>query len=159
MTHFVCYANKKGNEVEVMSKFDHVQAPKQFARHQKTILVLRHYEFTADARIFFNETAHHDLKDNRYLLDVELWSKTDELGMGVDFRVIDKIYKTHLAPHLEGQLLNDTLPDMNITLENMIHWIWEVFSTHLPDDVSLNAITMYETPEQGIRFTRDIMAQ
>lgn len=142
-----------------MAKFDDVKPPKHFARHQKTVLILRHYEFCADARIFFNKTSYHDLEDNQYLLDIELWSKTDELGMAVDFRIIDNIYKTHLEPLLEGQLLNETLPDMNITLENLIHWIWECFSTHLPDNVSLNAITMYESPDQGVRFTRDIMAQ
>lgn len=157
-TIILCYDTKKEG-VGCMSKFDNVTPPKQFAQHHKTILVLRHYEFTADARIFLSETAHHDLKDNRYLIDIELWSKTDDLGMAVDFRIIDNIYKTHLKPKLDGQLLNETLPNMNITLENLIYWFWDTLSAHLPEDVSLNAITMYETPEQGVRFTRDIMAQ
>lgn len=158
-TSTLCYDTKKRGSGIAMAKFDNVKPPKKFARHHKTILVLRHYEFTADARIFLSETTYHDLKDNRYLIDIELWSKTDDLGMAVDFRIIDNIYKTHLQPKLDGQLLNETLPDMNITLENLIHWMWETLSVHLPEDVSLNAIAMYETPEQGVRFTRDIMAQ
>ncbi|MBI5974377.1 6-pyruvoyl trahydropterin synthase family protein [Staphylococcus canis] len=142
-----------------MSKFDHVHPPQNFARHHKTLLVVKHYTFTCDNRIYFSETNHIDLEDHTYHLEMEVWSKTDDHGLAVDFNVIDDIYKQYLQPYLDGQLLNDTLPDMNTTVENIAHWIWLRFSEHLPEDVSMNSIALYETPDQGIRLTRNIMAQ
>ncbi|MDK3835620.1 6-carboxytetrahydropterin synthase [Staphylococcus pseudintermedius] len=142
-----------------MSKFDHVQPPKHFARHHKTLIVTTRYQFTSDNRIYFSNTEHVDLENHTYTLEVELWSKTDEHGMAVDFKDIDKVYHEHLEPLLDGQLINDTLPDMNTTVENIAHWIWLRFNEYLPEGVSLNTISLYETPEQGIKLTRNIMAQ
>lgn len=102
-----------------MSKFDHVQPPKHFARHHKTLIVTTRYQFTSDNRIYFSNTEHVDLENHTYTLEVELWSKTDEHGMAVDFKDIDKVYREHLEPLLDGQLINDTLPDMNTTVENI----------------------------------------
>lgn len=142
-----------------MSKFDHVQPPQHFARHHKTLLVVKHFNFTCDNRIYFSESSHIDLENHDYQLTIELWSKTNDQGLAVDFNVIDKVYEAYLEPLLDNQLLNDTLPDMNTTVENIAHWIWLRFNEYLPEDVSLNSITLYETPTQGIKLTRNIMAQ
>ncbi|MGS3974603.1 6-carboxytetrahydropterin synthase [Staphylococcus pseudintermedius] len=49
--------------------------------------------------------------------------------------------------------------EYDATVENIAHWIWLRFNEYLPEGVSLNTISLYETPEQGIKLTRNIMAQ
>ncbi|REI18034.1 6-pyruvoyl trahydropterin synthase family protein [Staphylococcus felis] len=142
-----------------MTKFDHVRPPQHFARHHKTLLVIKHFTFICDNRIYFSETSYTDLENHKYRLEMEIWSKTDEHGLAVDFNMIDDIYNQHLRPLLDHQLLNDTLPDMNTTVENIAHWIWLRFNEQLPDNISLNSISLYETKNQGIKLTRNIMAQ
>ncbi|NHA38475.1 6-pyruvoyl tetrahydrobiopterin synthase [Staphylococcus schleiferi] len=142
-----------------MTKFDYVRPPQHFARHHKTLIVIKHYAFTCDNRVYFSDTRYVDLEQHTYQIEVELWSKTDDQGMAVDFKEIDAVYNHYLAPKLEGQLINDTLPEMNTTVENIAHWIWQQFHAHLPEGVSLNTITLFETPDQGTKLTRNIMAQ
>ena len=45
----------------------------------------------------------------------------DERGMTYDFGDIKAIYKNYLEPHLDHRYLNETLPYMNTTAENMVY--------------------------------------
>ncbi|UXR78153.1 MULTISPECIES: 6-carboxytetrahydropterin synthase [unclassified Staphylococcus] len=136
-----------------MSQFDHLQAPKTFAYRQSTVHVIKHYQFTCDNRIYFSETAHVDLSHHTYHLELTLQATTNAQGIAVDFHHIDKLYHTHLAPYLDGQLLNETLSEMSTTAENIAYWIWEQLTAVLPHDVSLQTLVLYEKPEQGIQLT------
>ena len=58
----------------------------------------------------------------------------DERGMTYDFGDLKSIYKDHLEPHLDHRYLNETLPYMNTTAENMVFWIFQMTSQHLPEE-------------------------
>ncbi|QLK86779.1 6-carboxytetrahydropterin synthase [Staphylococcus sp. 17KM0847] len=142
-----------------MSRFSHLHPPTTYACHHKTLIVLKHFTFVCDNRIYFSDDHYIDLEDHPYTLDIELYATTDTQGIAVDFHQIDQIYHQYLEPLLEGQLLNDTLPVMNTTAENIAYWAWLRFEKYLPQVVQLNTLTLYEIPEQGIKLTRSIMAQ
>ncbi|UXR69421.1 MULTISPECIES: 6-carboxytetrahydropterin synthase [unclassified Staphylococcus] len=140
-----------------MSQFDHLQAPKTFAFHQSPVHVLKHYQFTCDNRIYFTNQAYINLPNHTYQLELAFQATTNTQGIAVDFHEIDKLYRTHLAPYLDGQLLNDTLPEMSTTAENIAYWIWQQLTAVLPSDVMLHTLVLKETPEQGIKLTHDLL--
>ncbi|HJG54243.1 MAG TPA: 6-carboxytetrahydropterin synthase, partial [Staphylococcus arlettae] len=68
---------------------------------------------------------------------------------------VDKIYKQYLAQYLDKQLLNETLPEMNTTAENIAFWIWEQFELNLPTGNTLKKLNFYENATQGLVLTNE----
>ena len=52
-----------------------------------------------------------------------------------------------LRAHLDHRYLNETLPYMNTTAENMVYWIFQTMSQELPDErgLRLEYVRLYET--------------
>ena len=53
--------------------------------------------------------------------------------------------------------LNETLPYMNTTAENMVFWIFQITSQHLPEQrgLRLEYVRLYETPTAFAEFRRE----
>ena len=49
----------------------------------------------------------------------------NEVGITVDFGDIKDCWKTDIEPYLDHRYLNETLPPMNTTAENMVVWLFE----------------------------------
>ena len=82
----------------------------------------------------------------------------DERGMTYDFgRDIKAIYKNYLEPHLDHRYLNETLPYMNTTAENMVYWIFQTMTKSCPDErgLRLEYVRLYETPTAFAEFRRE----
>lgn len=131
-----------------------VKPPQQFNYFNHKIIINKHYEFTCDNRIFFSNTKFKDLKNHHYTFKIEVLSPINELGLATDFHEIDKIYNTHIAVKLNNCLINETLPDMNTTAENIAYWISEQFNAHLPETDELVKVTLYETATQGVTILK-----
>ena len=63
--------------------------------------------------------------------------------MTYDFGDIKAIYKNYLEPHLDHRYLNETLPYMNTTAENMVYWIFQTMSQELPDERVVSVWNMF----------------
>lgn len=133
---------------------ENVKPPQQFNYFNQKIIINKHYEFTCDNRIFFSNTHYKDLQNHRYTFDIEILSPISDLGLATDFHAIDKIYNTFIAVKLNDCLINETLPDMNTTAENIAYWIAEQFNEHLPESDELLKVTLYETENQGITILK-----
>ena len=142
-----------------MTKFDHIQPPGQFKYRDGQVLIKNYYEFTCDNRIYFTNTAHKDLEDQQYQFNIEILSDIDKYGLALDFNEVDKLYQKEIEPYLDGQLVNDTLPEMNTTAENIAIWIWEQFEKNLPKNNQLQKLEIFETASQGIVLTASLMKQ
>ena len=81
----------------------------------------------------------------------------DDRGMTYDFGDIKAIYKDYLEPHLDHRYLNETLPYMNTTAENMVYWIFQTMNQELPDErgLRLEYVRLYETPTAFAEFRRE----
>ena len=66
-------------------------------------------------------------------------------------------YQDHLEPQLDHRYLNETLPYMNTTAENMVFWIFQMTSQHLPEErgLRLEYVRLYETPTAFAEFRRE----
>lgn len=130
------------------------QPPEKFKYFNEKVIINKHYEFTCDNRIFFSKTAFKDLKNHRYTFNLEISSMVNDTGLATDFHLIDKIYDEHIAVKLNNCLLNETLPEMNTTAENIAYWLFEQFDKNLPADDELLKVTLYETDKQGITIIK-----
>lgn len=130
------------------------QPPEEFKYFNEKVTIHKYYEFTCDNRIFFSNSAFKDLKNHRYTFNLEISSMVNDTGLATDFHLIDKIYAEHIAVNLENCLLNETLPEMSTTAENIAYWLFEQFDKHLPADDELLKLTLYETDKQGITITK-----
>ncbi|MDW4361508.1 6-carboxytetrahydropterin synthase [Staphylococcus saprophyticus] len=140
-----------------MSKFDHIQPPDHFRYKEGEVLIKNYYEFTCDNRIYFTQTVHKDLENQTYKFNIEILSSIDAYGLAMDFNEVDKLYERELAPYIDGQLVNETLPEMNTTAENIAIWIWHQFNKHLPENNSLQKLEFFETDTQGLVLTTELM--
>lgn len=131
-----------------------VKPPHMFKYFNRPVTIHKHYTFKCDNRIFFSDTAFKDLKNHRYSFNLEIQSHVGDLGLATDFHLIDKIYNDYISVKLNNCLINQTLPDMNTTAENIAYWIFEQFNKHLPAEDVLQSVTLYETDNQGITVTK-----
>ncbi|PHK48540.1 6-pyruvoyl trahydropterin synthase family protein [Staphylococcus edaphicus] len=140
-----------------MSKLDHIQPPQRFRYRESEVLIKNYYEFTCDNRIYFTQTVHKDLENQKYKFNIEILSSINKYGLALDFNEVDKLYKKEIAPYIEGQIVNETLPDINTTAENIAIWIWDQFNQHLPENNTLQKLEFFETETQGLVLTADLM--
>ncbi|MDU9418462.1 6-carboxytetrahydropterin synthase [Staphylococcus lloydii] len=140
-----------------MSDINNVHPPEQFKYKNASVRIKNYFQFTCDNRIYFSKTKHIDLTNQLYQFDVEILSPIDDLGLALDFNEVDKIYDEYIAPYLDNQLVNATLPTMNTTAENIALWIWDQFARVIPEGNKLEKLTFYENKTQGLVLTAEDM--
>ncbi|MBF7016186.1 6-pyruvoyl trahydropterin synthase family protein [Staphylococcus durrellii] len=138
-----------------MSDIKNVHPPEQFKYRNTPVRIKNYFQFTCDNRIFFSKSKHVDLTNQLYKFDIEILSPIDDLGLALDFNEVDKIYEERIAPYLDNQLVNETLPTMNTTAENIAFWIWDQFANEIPGGNKLEKLTFYENETQGLVLKAD----
>src|SRR5699024_10344093 len=84
----------------------------------------------------------------------------DEIGIVIDFGDIKQIWKEHIEIHLDHRYLNETLPPMNTTAENMVVWIFEKMEEALQsqeNDCRVEFVRLFETPTSYAEAKRERM--
>ena len=120
-------------------------------------LVSKEFTFDAAHHLFHYEGKCKSLHGHTYHLQIAVSGFLDERGMTYDFGDIKAIYKNYIEPHLDHRYLNETLPYMNTTAENMVYWIFQTMSQELPDErnLRLEYVRLYETPTAFAEFRRE----
>lgn len=77
--------------------------------------------------------------------------------MTYDFRELKRIYQEYLEPKLDHRYLNESLPYMNTTAENMVYWIYKTVEKALTDErgLQMEHVRLYETPSAYAEFRRE----
>jgi len=84
-------------------------------------------------------------------------SSLDEIGMGVDFKVIKQATRD-IAAKLDHRYLNDIEPftDINPTAENIAAHFYQELSAQLNNErISVHAVTLWETERACVRYAED----
>jgi 6-pyruvoyltetrahydropterin/6-carboxytetrahydropterin synthase len=84
-------------------------------------------------------------------------SDLDEMGMGVDFRVIKQAARD-IAERLDHRYLNDLEPftRVNPTAENIAAYFHQELSAQLNNDrIRVHAVTLWETERACVRYVED----
>ena len=136
-------------------EINHLNPPSQFQYRERNVILNLKYDFVCDNRIYFTPTVHKDLLHHTYELEVHVQSPVNEMGLALDFNEVDAIFNQHVKTYLHQQLINETLPEMNTTSENIAMWIWDQFEAHLPEGNTLNQLELWETKDHSVILRKE----
>ncbi|WP_281659534.1 6-carboxytetrahydropterin synthase QueD [Halobacillus sp. Cin3] len=146
--------------VENLQKIDEDIKRHELKYHQKRVMVSKEFTFDAAHHLHCYEGKCKNLHGHTYKVIFGISGYTDEIGLVIDFGDIKKIWKDEIEVHLDHRYLNDTLPQMNTTAENMVVWIYEKMQKSLrsyPNDYRVEFVKLYETPTSYAEARREWM--
>ena len=99
------------------------------------------------------------LHGHNWKVEIEVTaSRLDEIGMGIDFRVIKAATKS-VVDQMDHRHLNELPPfdEINPTAENIAAHIYQQLAMKLNDDrVSVREVTLWETERACVSYTEEI---
>lgn len=145
--------------VENLQKIDQDIQKSELQYHQKRVLVSKEFTFDAAHHLHCYEGKCKNLHGHTYKVIVGVSGLVNEIGLVVDFGDIKKMWKEEIEIYLDHRYLNETLPKMNTTAENMVVWIFEKFKESLSKypDARVEFIRLFETPTSYAEARREWM--
>lgn len=146
--------------VENLQKIDQDIKRHELKYHQKRVLVSKEFTFDAAHHLHCYEGKCKNLHGHTYKVIFGVSGLVDDIGLVIDFGDIKKIWKEQIEVHLDHRYLNDTLPNMNTTAENMVVWIYEKMEDALkdnPNQCRVEFVKLYETPTSFAEARREWM--
>lgn len=132
--------------------------------HRKRVLVSKEFTFDAAHHLHAYEGKCKNMHGHTYKVVFGISGKPDEIGITVDFGQIKEIWKSAIEPFLDHRYLNETLPPMNTTAENMVVWLYEQMEQALmqhevftQQETRTEFVRLYETPTSYAEVRREWM--
>jgi 6-pyruvoyltetrahydropterin/6-carboxytetrahydropterin synthase len=104
----------------------------------------------------FGPCANENWHGHNYDLYVTVKGQPNpDTGFLFDVKVLSKLIKVHITDHLDHKNLNIDVPFMEgkmCSTENLAIAIWHQLAPHLPVDVKLHCIKLYETPRIYVEY-------
>ncbi|MFH5185447.1 6-carboxytetrahydropterin synthase QueD [Paenibacillus sp. TAB 01] len=134
----------------------------QLKYHDKEVLVSKEFTFDSAHHLHCYEGKCKSLHGHTYKLQVMMRGKVDHRGIVIDFADIKRIAKERIMDRLDHRYLNEVLPPMNTTAENMIVWMYEQLDSALKEEglspgVRLEELRLWETPTSFAAVTAAMM--
>lgn len=154
------------SEFEIPSKVQILHtdiSPSQLKYHHRRVALTKSFTFDAAHHLHLYNGKCKNLHGHTYRLQITISGFVDEVGIVIDFDDLKKIYQTKIERQLDHRYLNEVLPPMNTTAENMIVWIWEQLDLELissgQKDIGtrLEELVLYETPTSCATLKREWM--
>ncbi|EMY4795202.1 6-carboxytetrahydropterin synthase QueD [Bacillus cereus group sp. Bc002] len=151
--------------VESLQKMDKDIQRKQLKYHNKRVMVSKEFTFDAAHHLHCYEGKCKNLHGHTYKVVFGISGYVNEIGLAIDFGDIKEIWKNEIEIYLDHRYLNETLPAMNTTAENMVVWIYEKMAEALTKDNRVNEykgarvefVRLFETPTSYAEVRREWM--
>ncbi|SDJ84007.1 6-carboxytetrahydropterin synthase QueD [Sediminibacillus albus] len=147
--------------VEKLEKLGEDIQKEQLKYHTKRVLVSKEFTFDSAHHLHCYEGKCKNLHGHTYRVVFGISGYTDEIGMVIDFGDIKVLWKEEIEVYLDHRYLNETLPAMNTTAENIVVWIYEKMAAALRERIDSNLrleyIKLYETPGSFAEVRREWM--
>ncbi|MGG4551874.1 6-carboxytetrahydropterin synthase QueD [Paenibacillus humicus] len=133
--------------------------------HQRRVLVSKEFTFDAAHHLHAYDGKCKNLHGHTYKVVFGISGIPDELGLTIDFGTIKTIWKQEIEGYLDHQYLNESLPLMNTTAENMAVWLYEQMEQALQKEAyrspelqaRVEFVRLYETPTSYAEARREWM--
>lgn len=130
--------------------------------HDREVLVSKEFTFDSAHHLHCYEGKCKSLHGHTYKLQVIMRGKVDERGITIDFADIKRMAKERIIDRLDHRYLNEVLPPMNTTAENMVVWMYEqlrdaLLSEGLHPAVRVEEVRLWETPTSYASVTARMM--
>jgi 6-pyruvoyltetrahydropterin/6-carboxytetrahydropterin synthase len=153
--------------VDKLQKIDEDIQRKELKYHTKRVLVSKEFTFDAAHHLHCYEGKCKNLHGHTYKVVFGISGLVDDRGLMMDFGDIKDIWKNEIEIHLDHRYLNETLPPMNTTAENIVVWIFEKMKEALVmeenKDQFLGArvefVRLFETPSSYAEARREWMEE
>lgn len=148
--------------VDKLQKIDQDITRSQLNYHAKRVLVSKEFTFDAAHHLHNYEGKCKNLHGHTYRVIFGLSGFTDERGLMIDFGDIKEMWKHNIEIHVDHRYLNETLPLMNTTAENMVVWMYEQMKAALLNapqytGARVEFVRLYETPTSYAEARREWM--
>lgn len=149
--------------VEQLQKIDQDIQRDQLKYHSKRVLVSKEFTFDSAHHLHNYEGKCKNLHGHTYKVIFGLSGFVDDRGLMIDFGDIKDIWKSEIEIYLDHQYLNETLPPMNTTAENMVVWIYEKMAVALANrqdkynGARVEFVRLFETPTSYAEARREWM--
>lgn len=104
----------------------------------------------------FGKCANSNWHGHNYDLIVTVKGEVDpETGFLMDAKKLSQVLSTYVCDKLDHRNLNLDVDFMNGKLtstENLAMAIWQQITPHLPTNVKLHCVKLYETPRIGVEY-------
>jgi len=153
--------------VDKLQKIDEDIKRKELKYHNKRVLVSKEFTFDAAHHLHCYEGKCKNLHGHTYKVVLGISGYADERGLMMDFGDIKEIWKNDIEIHLDHRYLNETLPPMNTTAENIVVWIYEKMKEALEKEENkeqflgarVEFVRLYETPTSYAEARREWMEE
>jgi 6-pyruvoyltetrahydropterin/6-carboxytetrahydropterin synthase len=131
--------------------------------HGKRVAITNEITFDAAHHLEMYAGKCRNIHGHTYRLAVTISGYVNEIGIAIDFGELKKMFEILIMEQFDHQYLNDVLPDINPTVDNIIVWIWEQFDKYLQDEgysrqgCRLEEIKLFETPTGCASLKREWM--
>ncbi|HGE5779059.1 TPA: 6-carboxytetrahydropterin synthase QueD [Bacillus pseudomycoides] len=151
--------------VENLEKVDKDIQREQLKYHNKRVMVSKEFTFDAAHHLHCYEGKCKNLHGHTYKVVFGISGYVNEIGLAIDFGDIKEIWKNEIEIYLDHRYLNETLPAMNTTAENMVVWIYEKMVEALTKEDRANEykgarvefVRLFETPTSYAEVRREWM--
>lgn len=151
--------------VDKLQKIDDDIRRDQLKYHSKRVMISKEFTFDAAHHLHAYEGKCKNLHGHTYKVIFGISGFIDERGLMMDFADLKQIWKEEIEIFLDHRYLNETLPPMNTTAENMVVWIYEKMKEALAKEerqqqylgARVEFIRLYETPTSYAEARREWM--
>jgi 6-pyruvoyltetrahydropterin/6-carboxytetrahydropterin synthase len=138
--------------------------PNQLKYHKKRVFLSKEFTFDSAHHLHCYEGKCMNLHGHTYRLQVVMCGETDDRGITIDFSDMKRIVKERVLDRLDHKYLNEVLPPMNTSAENMVVWMYEEMVKGLVAEkwhprVQLEEVKLWETPTSYAAATRQLMEE
>jgi 6-pyruvoyltetrahydropterin/6-carboxytetrahydropterin synthase len=132
------------------------------------IYLTRHEHFNAAHKLYnpswnkeknvevFGKCANENWHGHNYELIVTIKGEVDpNTGFLMDAKILSHILQVHVCEKLDHKNLNmdvDFMQDKLASTENLAIAIWHQITPHLPQNVKLHCVKLYETPRICVEY-------
>jgi 6-pyruvoyltetrahydropterin/6-carboxytetrahydropterin synthase len=150
--------------VEGLQKMDRDIKREELRYHQKRVMVSKSFTFDASHHLHCYEGKCKNLHGHTYKVIFGISGVPNDIGLVIDFSDIKALWKNDIEPFLDHRYLNETLPNMNTSAENMVVWIYEKMSAaiksqnHLLESgLRMEFVRLFETETSYAEARREWM--
>jgi 6-pyruvoyltetrahydropterin/6-carboxytetrahydropterin synthase len=149
--------------VKKLQRIDEDIHREQLKYHSKRVLISKEFTFDAAHHLHAYEGKCKNLHGHTYKVIFGISGFLDERGLMMDFSDLKEIWKNEIEIFLDHRYLNETLPPMNTTAENMVVWIYEKMKEALQKEerqkqylgARVEFVRLFETPSSYAEARRE----
>ena len=127
------------------------------SRKTPFVSITKRFNFESSHNLLNYNGKCSQLHGHSYILEITVKKRIDmKTEMVMDFGDLKKIVNKFVIDNLDHKYINNVIPYLNPTAENMVYWIWEILEKEALLK-GLSKIDLWETKDSYVTLTKEDM--